>query len=108
MEFPVADLPAGSLRAVTLPGGDRVCVANVAGDVYAFADECPHAAFPLSAGELLADGTVLCAWHGARFDARTGAVVAGPAPSGVATYQVTIRGDTILVGGPTGSAGRGA
>ena len=94
----LGELPPGALLAVTLPGGERVCLANAGGELFAFADECPHAAFSLSEGELLADGTVLCAWHGARFDPRTGAVVAGPAGRGLATYDVTVRGDEILVG----------
>ena len=104
----LAEVPAGTLLGVALPGGERVCLANVGGELCAFADECSHAAFPLSEGELLHDGTVMCAWHGARFDPRTGAAVAGPAPSGVATYEVTIRGDEILVGRLKSSVERGA
>ena len=57
--------------------------------VTALADECPHQAMPLSAGELCPDGTVECPWHGARFDCRSGAVKAGPAEQPVATYRVT-------------------
>ena len=52
----------------------------------------------MSQGTLLPNGTIECAWHGARFDPRTGAVVAGPAGRGLATYDVTVRGDEILVG----------
>ena len=94
----LSDLAAGALLSVTLPDGTAVCLANVAGEVCAFADECPHAAFPMSAGELLDDGTVLCAWHGARFDARTGAVVAGPAPEPLAVYPVRVTDGQIFVG----------
>jgi nitrite reductase/ring-hydroxylating ferredoxin subunit len=93
------DVPTGTLLAVTLPNGEAVCVANVGGEVRAFADRCPHAAFPMSAGEVLADGTVLCAWHGARFDARTGAVVEGPATDPLAVYAVRVVGGDIFVGG---------
>ena len=102
MLTPVAkltDVPNGTLLAVTLPGGEAVCVANVGGEVRAFTDRCPHAAFPMSAGELLADGTVLCAWHGARFDARTGAVVEGPACDPLAVFAVRVAGGEIFVEG---------
>ena len=104
----LADLPAGALLAVALPGGGRVCVANVGGELCAFADECPHAAFPMSEGELRADGTILCAWHGARFDPRTGAVVDGPAVRGLTVYDVAVSGDDIVVGRPTGGVERRA
>lgn len=101
MFFPVAklaDLPPGTLLAVTRATGERVCLANVDGELYAFADECPHAAFPMSAGEVLGDGTVLCAWHGARFDPRSGAVVEGPADAPLAIYDVRVTNGEILVG----------
>ena len=93
------DLPEGALLGVTLPDGAAVCLANVGGVVCAFTDECTHAAFPMSAGELLADGSVLCAWHGARFDPRTGAPLAGPALDPLAVYDVRVEGGAVLVGG---------
>ena len=94
----LTDVADGTLLAVTLPSGKRVCLARLGDEVCAFDDECPHAAFPLSAGELLGDGTVLCAWHGARFDARTGAVVEGPAPEALRVYPVRIADGGIYVG----------
>ena len=94
----LADVPPGTLLAVTLADGTAACLANVGGELCAFADECPHAAFPMSAGGVLDDGTVLCAWHGARFDARTGGVVAGPADAPLAVYPVRVEGGAIYVG----------
>ena len=90
----LADLPDGALAAAALPDGRRVCLARRAGAVLAVDDRCPHAEFPLSEGELLADGSVQCAWHGARFDPRTGANLDGPAHAPacgpVATHDVLI------------------
>jgi 3-phenylpropionate/trans-cinnamate dioxygenase ferredoxin subunit len=94
----LTDLPPGTLVAVRLPAGDRVCLLNHAGDVRALEDNCSHQDFPLSSGELLDDGTVECVWHGARFDCRTGAVCARPAIRPVATYDVAVRDGTIYVG----------
>jgi nitrite reductase/ring-hydroxylating ferredoxin subunit len=100
------ELPPGTLLGVVTPDGRRVCLVNVDGDVRALRDECTHQAFPLSAGELLPDGTVQCAWHGARFDACSGCVCAGPAVEPVARYAVAVVGGVIHVGpelddGPT-------
>jgi nitrite reductase/ring-hydroxylating ferredoxin subunit len=52
---------------------------------------------PLSAGEVLSDGTIECPWHGARFDCVTGAVRRGPAVDDVKAYAVRVEGDTVLV-----------
>lgn len=94
------DIPDGGLLGVVVEGR-RVCLARRGERVSALADRCPHAEFPLSEGELLGDGTVQCAWHGARFDARTGQVVQGPAQGAscpaVQTYDVLIHGDDVHV-----------
>jgi 3-phenylpropionate/trans-cinnamate dioxygenase ferredoxin component len=108
-EPPVAGIPAGFVRAAGLAevadgalrgvevAGRRVCLARADGEVTALADECTHSAFPLSAGDLLRDGTVQCAWHGARFDRRTGAVSQGPACEPVASYPVLVVDDVVYV-----------
>ena len=94
----LAALADGELLGVVLASGERVCLARHAGEVTALADRCSHADFALSAGDLLADGTVQCGWHGARFDRCTGEVRQGPACRRVATYAVQVRDDAIWVG----------
>lgn len=95
----LAEVPPGTLLGVTLPDGTPICLANVDGTVRAVHDGCTHQAFTLSSGEL-ADGCIECAWHGARFDAATGAVCRGPACDPVATYEVRVADGTIAVGPP--------
>ena len=94
----LTDLPPGTLLGVTTPDGRRICLLNVDGTVSALRDECTHQAFPLSAGELLPDGSVQCAWHGARFDAGSGCVRCGPAVDAVARYGVVVADGLIHVG----------
>ena len=65
--------------------------------MYALHDRCTHAEYSLSAGELNADGTVQCLWHGARFDCRTGAVRQGPATDDVPTFAVRVEGEAVYV-----------
>jgi 3-phenylpropionate/trans-cinnamate dioxygenase ferredoxin subunit len=78
---------AGEMRAVLLADGTRVCVANTSGGLCAVRDQCTHSGFSLAEGEL--EGTTLtCIWHGARFDARTGAVLGGPADEALETFEV--------------------
>ena len=91
------ELEPGVPYAVEHPRLGRICLGLVEGAVVAFRDECSHREFPLSAGEILDDGTVECPWHGARFDGRTGAVRRGPADDPIATYDVRVEGDAVLV-----------
>lgn len=89
------EVPPGKLLGVEV-NGRRVCLANVEGEVYAFQDNCTHKDFPLSAGEL-DEHRLECAWHGARFDVRTGRAVALPAIKPVKTFEVKVEGEAIYV-----------
>lgn len=93
----LADVPPGTLLGVALPDGTPICLANVDGTVRAVHDCCTHQAFTLSSGEL-ADGQIECAWHGARFDAATGAVCRGPACDPVQVYAVRLRDGVVEIG----------
>ncbi|MDF1502314.1 Rieske 2Fe-2S domain-containing protein [Roseisolibacter sp. H3M3-2] len=92
----LADLPDGGLLGVAV-GGRRLCLTRAGGAVTALDDCCTHAEFALSEGELHADGSVECAWHGARFDRATGAVVRGPACDPVAAHDVLLLDGDVLV-----------
>lgn len=98
----LADVPPGRLLSVCAPDGVQVVLMNVAGEICALRDECPHQQYALSAGELLDDGTIECVWHGARFDCRTGAVCNPPAVDDVQTYAVRVENGRICVG-PAGA-----
>ena len=92
------DIPEPGVLGVSGPDGRPVCLVRLGEQVTAFADECTHQAFPLSAGEVHPDGTLECVWHGARFDCATGAVRRGPALDPLPVYPVRIEGDRVLVG----------
>jgi nitrite reductase/ring-hydroxylating ferredoxin subunit len=99
--MPVArltDVAEGEILSVTAPDGAQVCLVRVDGEVCALLDNCSHQNYPLSAGSVSPDGTIECVWHGARFDARTGAVLGPPAVERIPTYEVAVDGDTILLG----------
>ena len=91
------DIPDHGVLGVEA-AGMRVCLVRRGDRVTAMKDECPHQAFPLSAGEVLPDGTLQCTWHGARFDCGSGAVVEGPATDPVPVYAVRVEGGRVLVG----------
>ena len=94
-----SDLRDGMLLSVQR-GRQRICLFNRGGQIGATADLCTHQAFPMSEGTIGPDGTIECAWHGARFDCRTGEVRQGPAMEPLMMYEVRVEGDEILVGPP--------
>jgi 3-phenylpropionate/trans-cinnamate dioxygenase ferredoxin subunit len=91
----VGEIPEGGVKVVRVDD-DPVAVFHVGGQYYALADLCTHDGGELSDGEL--DGHVIeCARHGARFDIRTGAVLAMPATGAVPRHAVRVIGDQIQV-----------
>ncbi len=89
-------LPPGAVQRVDLNDEEAICVANVDGEIYAVHDRCTHAAVPLSGGPL--EGRqIVCPWHGAMFDLKTGKATCGPAVDPVQCYQVTVEGDQIQI-----------
>jgi 3-phenylpropionate/trans-cinnamate dioxygenase ferredoxin subunit len=91
----VDDVAADSAVAVEVDGTD-VAVVNSAGRYYAIADECSHAAIPLSEGDV-GDGEIECYFHGSRFDLATGRPLGLPATEPVAVFPCRVDGDQVLV-----------
>ena len=94
-----SDIAEGMLTTVQR-GRERICLFRHAGRIGASAELCTHQAFPMSEGTLESDGTIECAWHGARFDCLTGEVRQGPAMEPLMMYEVRVEGDDVLVGPP--------
>ncbi|HEY3133923.1 MAG TPA: Rieske 2Fe-2S domain-containing protein [Gemmatimonadaceae bacterium] len=94
----VADLGEGMVLQRVRSSGDAVCLVRYNGEVSALSDICTHQHFSMSLGDLLEDGTLQCAWHGTRYDCRTGEVRQVPATSPLPVFQVRLEGDLILVG----------
>jgi nitrite reductase/ring-hydroxylating ferredoxin subunit len=85
----------GKLKGV-LAGDTPVVLANVEGKICALLDQCSHEEFPLSDGDL-EGGDVVCIYHGARFDACTGARKALPAVLPVRSFPVEVRDGDVYV-----------
>jgi 3-phenylpropionate/trans-cinnamate dioxygenase ferredoxin component len=92
------DLAEGAVLQRVRSTGDAICLVRQNGEISALSDICTHQHFSMSLGDLLGDGTLQCAWHGARYDCRTGEVKQDPATSPLPVFMVRLEGDTILVG----------
>jgi nitrite reductase/ring-hydroxylating ferredoxin subunit/Fe-S cluster biogenesis protein NfuA len=65
------DLEPGEMRALW-PEGTPLLLVRLGGEVYAYRNGCPPgSALMLHLGRL-EDSTLICPWHGCRYDARTG------------------------------------
>jgi 3-phenylpropionate/trans-cinnamate dioxygenase ferredoxin subunit len=91
----VRDVAPESAIAVEV-GRDDLAIVHSNGEFYAIADECSHAAIPLSEGDV-GDAEIECYLHGSRFDLRTGRALGLPATEPVAVYACHVSGDDVLV-----------
>jgi 3-phenylpropionate/trans-cinnamate dioxygenase ferredoxin subunit len=94
----VSELIEGRVAQRILATGEAVCLVRHDGEISALSDICTHQHFSMSQGDVLHDGTLQCAWHGARFDCRTGEVKQVPAAAPLPVYEVRVEGDQVLVG----------
>src|SRR3954451_23519582 len=93
-----SEIAEGTVLQRVRSSGDAVCLVRHNGEISALSDICTHQHFSMSLGDLLNDGTLQCAWHGARYDCRTGEVKQIPAISPLPVFQVRLDGDQIMVG----------
>lgn len=76
IELNVEHIPPDTLHRIEHAGQTLVLIRSAAG-VAAYLDWCPHAGWPLSAGEL-ADGVIECPGHGWTFDPASGRCLNAP------------------------------
>ncbi|HEX2693161.1 MAG TPA: Rieske 2Fe-2S domain-containing protein [Gemmatimonadaceae bacterium] len=94
----IGELAEGAILQRVRSEGDAVCLIRYKNEISAVSDICTHQHFSMSLGDLLPDGTLQCAWHGARYDCRTGEVKQVPATAPLPVFQVRLEGDAVLVG----------
>jgi len=88
-------LEPGSPHRVEV-SGRPVTLVLVGKRVFAVGDECPHQDASLSKGTV--EGTTLiCPWHTAIFDLKTGDRISGPAPFGLPVYEVKLEDGGVWV-----------
>ena len=111
----IDELPVGAMKAVEVDGKDYV-IFNLAGELHALRDQCPHQGARLSCG--LVTGAVLpcdpgerftfalegeviaCPWHRWKFSIRTGQSLFGTDRRRVPKVPVHRVGDEIMIAPP--------
>jgi 3-phenylpropionate/trans-cinnamate dioxygenase ferredoxin component len=79
----------------------RLCVVRLGDDWYVIGDECSHADYSLSEGDVWEDECEIeCPQHGSTFSLATGEPQTLPATQPVPTYTVKVEGDDVVVSLP--------
>ena len=93
----ISAVPESSARRFDVEG-HRLCVVHLGEDWYVLGDECSHADFSLSEGDVWADECEIeCPKHGSTFALATGEPQTLPATRPVPVYPVRVVGDDVLV-----------
>ena len=92
----VADMAPGNMKKIAIDGKEIVVV-NLDGGFFAFDDTCTHSGASLSEGKI--DGcNVVCGWHAAEFDCKTGKLEKFPAKiRDLQAYKTVVEADNVFV-----------
>lgn len=93
----VSDVEPGSARRIDVDG-HRICVVHIGDDWYVIGDECSHANYPLSEGDVWEEECEIeCPKHGSTFSLVTGEPQTLPATQPIPVYPVRVDGDDVVV-----------
>lgn len=95
----------GSMAAFDIDGA-RIAVANLNGKYFGFNDICPHRGCSLVEGKL-EGSTLICPCHGSQFDVTNGALLKGPATTGIDAYELEVVGNELTLKLPEEASGTG-
>jgi 3-phenylpropionate/trans-cinnamate dioxygenase ferredoxin subunit len=91
------DLEPGTARRFEV-GRHVICLIRIGDDFYAIGDQCSHANFSLSEGEVYPEEKEIECWkHGSTFSLIDGKPRSLPATKAVPVYDVQVEGDDVLV-----------
>jgi 3-phenylpropionate/trans-cinnamate dioxygenase ferredoxin subunit len=91
-----SDIPQHGGKCVEAEGRRLAVFHADDGSFYAIDDMCTHEDGPLSDGDLDGD-EVICPWHMATFNIKTGKCTGPPADEDVTPYNVRVNGEDIEV-----------
>lgn len=93
---PSVDIDEDATLQVSV-AGQRLCLYNLGGDIYATDDECTHGKASLAEGLIVDGGQIECSLHEGRFDIRTGKAVAPPCKRDLRCHAVRVQDGMVYV-----------
>lgn len=95
---PADEIAEGEVRTYDVEG-ERVAVARAGEHLYAVEDICSHDDGPLGEGSI--EGfAIVCPRHGAKFDVRSGEVLAMPAAAPIRTFSIMVQDGKVMLALP--------
>ena len=91
------ELEEDTITGGQLPGGHRVAIYLIEGEVYVTDDRCSHGDASLTEEGTIDGCQVECSWHFGRFDIRTGEPTASPCTEAIRTYRVSVQDGAVHV-----------
>ncbi|MFM9918543.1 Rieske (2Fe-2S) protein [Lacisediminihabitans sp. H27-G8] len=88
----VADIPVGGTKSAKIGDAPVLLSQPTAGTVMCFSAICTHQGCTVGAAAKEFD----CPCHGSKFNAETGAVLNGPAQTGLTAIAVKVSGDSVV------------
>ena len=91
----LAGFAPGTMRSVEI-GDIKILLVRDADQVHAYGASCPHAGAPLGEGAIC-EGRIVCPWHKASFDMRSGRLLEPPALDPLTRYPVLLEEGRVMV-----------
>lgn len=89
------DFEDNGLKTVEVDGA-KVLIARVGDEFHALSAFCTHYGAPLEEG-VLSDGRIVCPWHHACFNVKTGDILEPPAMDALVSYEIWKDGENLMV-----------
>lgn len=95
----VDEMKNGEMKNVSIGDGKELLLCRIEDKYYALAANCTHYGGPLADGVLSGD-RIVCPWHHACFNAKTGVLLEPPAQDNLEKYETSIKNGDVIISVP--------
>jgi apoptosis-inducing factor 3 len=96
----ISDFKKGEMKAVSVGEDKEILIVNIDNEIFALGSHCTHYGAPLEKG-ILNGETIVCPWHHACFNAKTGGLKEPPALESLPNFEVIIENEKVIVKVPS-------
>ena len=92
----IKEIPSGHTYKTKIDGKE-ILIINECGNFYAIDDTCTHAGASLAEGKLEGD-SIICDWHGAKFNYKNGKLNWFPSKiDNIRSYKISLESEDIFI-----------
>ena len=93
------EMKNGEMKNVPVGDGKELLLCRIEDKYYALAANCTHYGAPLADGVLSGD-RIVCPWHHACFNAKTGSLLEPPAQDNLTKYETSVKNGDVFISVP--------